>query len=149
MEEPTRRGSIYDRTGVVALATSIERYRVAVAADQLSPTRRREVAAELSRILDLDEEAADELRDRVATGKKYVVVARDLAPAVATEIRAAITSKKLPGNVSLEAVPIRTYPQQGGAPGSTLAAHLLGFANNEGIGQYGVEQHYQDLLAGQ
>ena len=30
-----------------------------------------------------------------------------------------------------------------------LAAHLLGFVNREGAGQYGVEQYYQDQLAGQ
>jgi cell division protein FtsI/penicillin-binding protein 2 len=78
-----------------------------------------------------------------------VIAARDLSPAMATEIREAVKEKQLPKSVALEAVAIRTYPQPGGAPGSTLAAHLLGFANHEGIGQYGVEQHYQDLLAGQ
>ena len=31
---------------------------------------------------------------------------------------------------------------------STLAAHLLGFVNREGEGQYGVEQYYQDILGG-
>ena len=43
---------------------------------------------------------------------------------------------------------MRVYPQTGGGPDSTLAAHLLGFVNREGGGQYGVEQAYQDTLAG-
>ncbi len=90
VEEPARRGTIYDRTGVVALATTIERYRVVVAADKLSPAGRREVAAELSRILGLEEQAAQAVRDRLATGKAYVVAARDLAPAMANEVRVAI-----------------------------------------------------------
>jgi cell division protein FtsI/penicillin-binding protein 2 len=51
--------------------------------------------------------------------------------------------------VSLEPEPARVYPQAGGGPDSTLAAHLLGFVNREGVGQYGVEQRYQELLAGQ
>ncbi len=34
------------------------------------------------------------------------------------------------------------------APNSTLAAQLLGFVNRDGVGQYGVEQYYQDLLGG-
>ncbi len=51
-------------------------------------------------------------------------------------------------NVILEPEPVRTYPQSGGDGTSTLAAHLLGFVNREGVGQYGVEQRYQDVLAG-
>ena len=43
---------------------------------------------------------------------------------------------------------MRVYPQAGGGPDSSLAAHLLGFVNRDGTGQYGVEQAYQDSLAG-
>ena len=43
---------------------------------------------------------------------------------------------------------MRVYPQAGGGPHSTLAAQLLGFVNRDGTGQYGVEQQYQDILAG-
>jgi cell division protein FtsI/penicillin-binding protein 2 len=43
---------------------------------------------------------------------------------------------------------VRVYPQEGGGPDSTLAAHLLGFVNREGTGQYGIEARYQELLAG-
>ncbi len=43
---------------------------------------------------------------------------------------------------------MRVYPQAGGGPDSTLAAHLLGFVNRDGDGQYGVEQFYQDALGG-
>ena len=48
-----------------------------------------------------------------------------------------------------EPEPERVYPQLGGGPGSSLAAHLLGFVNREGGGQYGVEQAYQATLAGE
>ena len=50
--------------------------------------------------------------------------------------------------MSLESEPERVYPQAGGGPDSTLAAHMLGFVNRENVGQYGVEQQYQDTLAG-
>ena len=44
--------------------------------------------------------------------------------------------------------PYRIYPDPGGAPDTTLASQLLGFVNVSGKGQYGVEQYYQDELAG-
>src|SRR5437867_8626214 len=50
--------------------------------------------------------------------------------------------------LALEPEPVRVYPQAGGGPNTTLAATLLGFVNREGVGQYGVEQFYQDQLAG-
>jgi len=147
VEELPRRGAIYDRSGVVVLATTIERDRVAVAADQLSPVQRRAVTARLTELLELEPTAANELRDRLATAKPYVIVARDLTPEASRLVREAMRAGELP-RVNLEPVQMRTYPQPGGAPDTTLAAHLLGFANLEGIGQYGVEQQYQDLLAG-
>ena len=45
--------------------------------------------------------------------------------------------------------PYASIPQEGGSPDTTLAAQLLGFVNRDGVGQYGVEQYYQDALAGQ
>ena len=51
--------------------------------------------------------------------------------------------------LSLESEPARVYPQTGGGPHSSLAAHLLGFVNREGGGQYGVEQQYQATLGGE
>jgi stage V sporulation protein D (sporulation-specific penicillin-binding protein) len=48
----------------------------------------------------------------------------------------------------LEPEQVRLYPQAGGGPDTSLAAHVLGFVNREGTGQYGVEQFYQPQLSG-
>jgi cell division protein FtsI/penicillin-binding protein 2 len=146
-EEPVRRGTIYDRTGTVVLATTVQRYLVAAAPDQLTPSQRRDVGTALSGILSLDPDAASALSDKVETTKPYVIVAHGLDEATADRIRAAAAAGTLPG-VSLEPEPVRVYPQAGGAAGTTLAAQLLGFVNRDGQGQYGVEEHYQDVLAG-
>ena len=79
---------------------------------------------------------------------KYVILRHGLDRVVADQIRAAIADKSASA-LSLEPEPERVYPQAGGGPGSSLAAHLLGFVNREGGGQYGVEQAYQSTLAGQ
>jgi len=50
--------------------------------------------------------------------------------------------------MTLEPTPLRVYPQAGGAPHTSLAAQLLGFVNNAGKGQYGLEQQYDSVLAG-
>ena len=147
LETPSRRGEIYDRSGTVALATTVERDRLAAAPKQMTPDVRATTADALVELLGLDEEAAATLRANLATDKAYVVVARGIEPATSERIREALREERIE-HVSLEPEPVRVYPQAGGGPDSTLAAHLLGFVNREGVGQYGVEQYYQSTLAG-
>jgi cell division protein FtsI (penicillin-binding protein 3) len=148
-EVPPERGAIYDRTGTVVLATSVSRDRLAANPKLLTPARRAEVAARLVQLLGLTGDAAASLTSRMASEREYVVLARDLEPAVSDQIRAMSAGKtpELSGLI-LEPQQIRLYPQSGGGPQTTLAAHLLGFVNRDGVGQYGVEQYYQDQLAG-
>jgi cell division protein FtsI/penicillin-binding protein 2 len=149
VEQPSRRGDIYDRTGTVLLATTVERDRLVAAADQLGkdPIRRRATADELVRLLELDDAEAAALREKLASGKPYVILTRGVTPELAERIRLASREGRI-SFVTLESEPLRVYPQAGGGPDSTLAAHLLGFVNRESQGQYGVEQRYQDVLAG-
>ena len=148
IDVPSRRGDIYDRTGTVVLATTVMRERLVAAPDQLTPERRRSTVAELTRIFELDAAAAVALRDRLAGDAKYLILRRDIERAMADQIRTAIAEKKAFA-LTLEPEAERVYPQSGGGPDSTLAAHLLGFVNREGAGQYGIEQSYHATLAGQ
>ena len=148
LETRSKRGDVYDRTGTVVLATTVPRERLVAAPDQLTPERRRATVAELTSILGLDGAAAVALRDRLAGDAKYLILRYGLERAVADQIRAAIDGGRVFA-LSLEPEPERVYPQVGGGPDSTLAAHLLGFVNREGTGQYGIEQSYQATLAGE
>jgi cell division protein FtsI/penicillin-binding protein 2 len=146
-ETPSRRGDIFDRTGVVVLATTVDRERLAAVPSALTPQRRQEVAAELVRILRLDGDDAERLTERMLSDRRYVVLIHGLDRQSADLVRAAATQDRIEA-VMLEPEPVRVYPHDGGGPDSTLAAQLLGFVNRDGDGQYGVEQYYQEQLAG-
>jgi cell division protein FtsI/penicillin-binding protein 2 len=154
IEVPPVRGTIYDRSGTVVLATSVERDLLsAFPAQMTGPTDadtaalRERIAAKLVEILGLVPTEADALRGRIADGKAYVVLAHDLTPVQSDAIRAGLADGSL-GQLRLEPEPVRVYPLAGGAVGTTLAAQLLGFVNRDGTGQYGIEGRWQDLLAG-
>jgi len=147
VEVPSRRGEIYDRTGTVLLATTVERQRLVAAPDQIPPSRLASTGDVLVRLMALDPVGEVELRDKLASRKPYVILARGLDPKLGERIRLAARDRRIVG-IALEPEPVRVYPQSGGGPGSSLAAHLLGFVNRESTGQYGVEQFYQEALAG-
>lgn len=147
VEEQMQRGTIYDRTGTVVLASTVDRDRLVGAPSQLGPAERVSVADALVSILGLSGDDASKLRDRFTTDTGYVVLRAGLDRETSDRIRAALDDGTVAG-VSLEPEPERVYPQAGGGKDSTLAANLLGFVNQDGKGQYGVEAYYQDALAG-
>jgi hypothetical protein len=53
IDTPSRRGDIFDRTGTVVLATTVQRERLIAAPDQLTPETRRQTVATLTGILGL------------------------------------------------------------------------------------------------
>jgi len=73
----------------------------------------------------------------IAQPTRYAVLAHKLTPAQNQQISAL----QLPG-LGTQAVSYRTYPQ------SNLASQLLGFVNDDGSGEYGVEQALEPLLKG-
>ncbi len=147
LETPSQRGDVYDRSGTVILATTVGRERLVAAPDQLSADERRATVTELTRLLELDEAASLGLRERLASSSRYLVIRHGLDRTLADRIRTGLANGRLFA-LSLEPEPERVYPQAGGAKGSSLAAHLLGFVNRDGTGQYGVEQFYESALGG-
>lgn len=138
VELPATRGMIYDRNGQ-PLAINETVYSVVVAPDQIPASRREHVAVALSTATG---KPLAEIQILLASGSKFGYVARRQPKDVADRLKAL----KLIG-VGLEPESQRSY-LSGGSADITLAANLLGFVNNKGAGQYGVEAYYQDQLGG-
>jgi cell division protein FtsI (penicillin-binding protein 3) len=147
-EVPSRRGQIYDRSGTVVLAASVTRDKLIVSAQRMTAEDRLEMASFLAAQLGLDSEGAADILAKLETARPYLVLARDLPPEQSARIEAAAAAANI-GGITFESDSARSYPQSGGSPHSSLAAQLLGFVNRDGDGQYGVEGHYQDVLAGE
>jgi len=138
VELPAIRGAIFDRR-MTQLVVNTTVYSAFLSPDQIPVAQRQQVAAALSTVLGVDQNA---VVTTLESGRKFAYVLRRFSKDKADRLRA----MKLPG-VGLEEEQQRSY-LPGISPGSTLAANLLGFVTYDGKGQYGLEAHYQKALAG-
>ncbi|MFI5200217.1 MAG: peptidoglycan D,D-transpeptidase FtsI family protein [Candidatus Limnocylindrales bacterium] len=148
---PSRRGTVYDRSGTVVLATTVDRYMLEANPNLLGSDvpARTTLANDLISIIGLDPADGAAFSQKLNSGRAYVILAHDLDQATADRLQAAIRADGADGALDLTTEATRVEPQVGGAPHTSLAAQLLGFVNRDGVGQYGIEQYYQDVLAGQ
>ena len=132
-----QRGVIRDRTGAI-LATTVELrslYAIpGLMTDKGGNNIRSTVAAALAPILS---EKAEVLRAAFDSGAEWLFVRRRLPEETATKIAAL----HLPG-LGFEMEPKRLYPN------GAVGAQVLGFVNDDGLGQYGVEGRYATELSG-
>src|SRR5581483_2447223 len=129
---PARRGAIYDVNGNV-LATNEAVDSVYAARKQIDDPQK--TAQALSPLLGA---SSDDLLKRMTDeGLQFVRLKPWVTPDVSQRIRAL----RLPG-IFLEPTTHRIYSQ------GTLAAQVLGFTNQDGDGQYGLEEYYNQVLAG-
>jgi stage V sporulation protein D (sporulation-specific penicillin-binding protein) len=138
VELPAIRGAIFDRN-LTQLVVNTTVYSAFVSPDQIPAADRSRVADALVSILGADRPT---LLKTLESGSKFAYVQRRFSKDKADRLR----TLKLPG-VGLEDETQRSY-LPGIAPGSTMAANLLGFVNYNGEGQYGLEAYYQKALAG-
>lgn len=129
------RGRILDRNGQpLALDLPVKN----VIADPvviLSNQQVQAVSARLACLLDLP---LPQVIDRVnRPGRRYEPVAKRVNEKLADKVM----QLKMDG-VFLESLTTRNYPH------GTLACHVLGFSNREGVGSAGIEQRWDSLLKG-
>lgn len=144
-EEVPQRGEIVDRRGTV-LATTAYRDVLAAYPDRVPVAVRAQLAERLGAILGADGPDATTLSTQLSRPDAYVVLVRQLTEEQSEAIRS--LPQELTRGLALEPRPVRFYPNPGGAPGTTLASQILGFVTQDGVGHYGIEQYYDDVLAG-
>ena len=126
-----RRGVIRDRNGAI-LATTVELRSLYAIPGRIAD--KPAVAQQLGVLLGRDPRS---ILARLESGLEWTFIHRRLPEATAD----AIAALRLPG-LGFETEPKRMYPNE------TIAAHLLGFVNDDGVGQYGVEAAYDEYLRG-
>lgn len=83
------------------------------------------------------EEVHDSFQYLTDTSRRYLVLARQV-----TRTQAELIQKENLDGIGLQQGTRRVYPE------GTLASQLLGYVNNDGIGQYGIEGALNSRLAG-
>ncbi len=128
-----RRGAIYDRQGRL-LASTVALQSVYAIPTEIPEADRATTAAVLAPLLG---ESPERLRARLESGAEWVFLKRRVPEEASAKVRALA----LPG-IGLESEPKRAYPND------TVGAALLGFVNDEGAGQSGVEARFEAELRG-
>ncbi|WP_448623858.1 peptidoglycan D,D-transpeptidase FtsI family protein [Geodermatophilus sp. URMC 64] len=125
------RGAIVDRDGN-PLAYTVDAYRVVADPTVVDDPARTALA--LTTLLDVP---VSELTDKLSADGRYVVLARKVDP----QTTDAIDDLGLAG-VSFEDDPVRLYPA------GTVGGQVVGFVNRDGDGLAGIEQRFDEQLAG-
>lgn len=130
------RGTIYDRDGAeLAVSVQVD----SVFANPRDVQRGGRSPAEVARLLATAIPGLDvgRIEARLASGKRFVWIARRVTPGQAARVR----DLRLEG-VALTKEARRFYPNR------ELAAHVLGFANVDGVGIEGLELSFEERLRG-
>ncbi|MCW2535335.1 MAG: ftsI [Modestobacter sp.] len=125
------RGEITDRAGKV-LAYSVDAERVVADPSVVADPARTALA--LTTLLDVP---ASDLTEKLSRDGRYVV----LADRVSTDVTDRIRDLGLAG-IGYEDDPVRLYPA------GAVGGQVVGFVGTEGAGLAGIEQTFQDQLAG-
>lgn len=130
---PGERGKIYAGSDQFPLATNLEKYAVwAVPKNIKEP---KNIAEKLARLLDQNPE---EIFNAINNQKLYIP---PLKRGLELDQAQKILKEDMAG-ILVVPESQRFYPE------GPLAAHLLGFVNKEGKGQYGIEGYFDDELRG-
>ncbi len=138
-EIPATRGTIFAEDGGQKVPLVLNEIRYNIVADPEFVSDVESEALLLADILKVERTTIEQALQ--VKNSRYEILAKKQTKEVKQAIESEITSKKLKG-IFTEKVIQRVYPQ------GPLAAQTLGFVNDEGEGNYGIEQYLNTDLAG-
>lgn len=94
----------------------------------------------LSETLDVDYAKVTEKAAKA--GRRYEEIKKNVDVETAEKVRAFVEEHSLTRQIYLKASSIRSYPY------GNLASHVLGFTDSDGIGLYGLENYYNNVMEG-
>lgn len=128
----------YNGDRVVSLVLNEERFTLF--ADPTFVTKEEDVALKIAAITKADKnDLLEKLKNK---NTRYAVLAKKLTKEQAKEVDNLKDRDKIKG-IGVRSTSQRTYPE------GNLAAQLLGFVNEEGEGQYGIEGYLDEELTGE
>lgn len=136
LEIEPERGTIYVQNGSLEpVAITLNESRYTIFADPTFIQDKNKTASDLADALGIEQSEVESKLEQDSL--RYVVIAKKQTK----EVRDKVAQKSLKG-VAWREERQRTYPQ------GTLASQIIGFVNDEGEGQYGVEGYLNDELSG-
>jgi cell division protein FtsI/penicillin-binding protein 2 len=141
------RGEIYDRNGRL-LAGQKTVYEIGV--DLNFITDPHAIAFAINREIGLDYDSLMNVMQNPPDGISYLVLADYIDAQHALnlqELKRALQEQADSGLGGLTGLQFRAHPQRS-YPENALASNILGFVNREGKGYFGIEENYDNLLAG-
>jgi len=117
---------------IKSLAINKEIWNLSVITDNIDD--KEDFATKVSQII---EDSKENILSKINEKQGYIILKRNLSNIEKSKLNE-LNIKAL----KLEPVNIRYYPQ------NDLASQLIGFVNNDGLGQYGIEGYYDDILKG-
>ena len=132
---PADRGGIYayDGSDIVPLVLNETRYRIVADPDLVKDADKTAIA--LSSIIN---KPPEDIQKQLSSKTRYEVLANKQTK----DVKQKIDDLKLPGIFTNEKVPQRVYIQ------GSIAGQILGFVNDDGEGNYGIEQYFNKDLTG-
>jgi cell division protein FtsI/penicillin-binding protein 2 len=169
---PANRGRILDRNGQL-LATDTPVFNVVADPNLIPAQTRAAIAQSLAPLLGMDQ---GEIVAQISQPLKFAYIKRKVPKATGDKIdsmhltgigleadsqRSYLASVDAPPTTPGPIVLVSPFPQLSPSPSRSpgtpapapilphsLASNLLGFVNNDGAGQYGIEQYYNQQLSG-
>ncbi len=117
---------------LIPLATNKKIYHAHISPKELRKENEEEIASLFSEILSIEKELVFE---KLKEDSSFEFLKKNITPEELEDV------KKTKGlHITVETT--RNYPEK------ELASHVLGFVGGEKVGQYGVEQYYEEIVSG-